>query len=252
MINENKALSYAEMEVNAKEFYNYMSPKGFNKWSVFAMLGNMQTESTINPGRWEIGHTGNTNYGYGLTQWTPATKIIDWQKEHGFQMDDGVGQMDRIVWECFTVTNAQWLNTSKYPYSFSQFAQWDATEGQEEVTLKLLADMFLKNYERPKNQNQPARGSQAVYWWKLLDGMEVVTPPVIPENPVPIPPDFVWVIIRRGNCYVAYNEVGVFVKILTRSDLSVIGAYFLVIDNVVFIRQVNGVWMRTSKMWEGV
>lgn len=41
------------------------------------MLGNMQQESGINPGIWEV--LPNANFGYGLVQWTPAIdKFFSW------------------------------------------------------------------------------------------------------------------------------------------------------------------------------
>lgn len=176
----NQSLSLLQMQNNAKEFYDYMKSY-FSKWAIFAMLGNIQTESTINPGRWEIGHTGNVKYGYGLVQWTPATKIIDWQEQQGVPMDDAVGQMNRIVWEMNN--HAQWIATSKYPYSFREFAQWQVEEGNEEKELKFLADMFLINYERPQNQNQPSRGTQAVYWGQYLESIDPDLPKPQTEPP---------------------------------------------------------------------
>lgn len=47
------------------------------------MLGNMETESTINPGIWQSLNSGNASGGFGLTQWTPATKYINWANNNG-------------------------------------------------------------------------------------------------------------------------------------------------------------------------
>ena len=64
------------MQNNAVLLWSYFKAQGWTLNAVAAMLGNMQSESTINPGIWEgldpfVG-------GYGLVQWTPYTKYSDW------------------------------------------------------------------------------------------------------------------------------------------------------------------------------
>ena len=74
MISNNKYLSQGEMESNAKEIYTYLSDKGWTLNAISGLLGNMQRESTINPGLWQSLKEGNYSGGYGLVQWTPASK----------------------------------------------------------------------------------------------------------------------------------------------------------------------------------
>ena len=55
------------MQNNAVLLWSYFKAQGWTLNAVAAMLGNMQSESTINPGIWEgldpfVG-------GYGLVQW---------------------------------------------------------------------------------------------------------------------------------------------------------------------------------------
>lgn len=66
----------SQMKVNAQYILNYLRAKGWTKNAVRGMLGNMQSESTISPGRWQDGDAGNMNLGVGLTQWTKATKTV--------------------------------------------------------------------------------------------------------------------------------------------------------------------------------
>lgn len=134
----------------------------FTLEAVSGMMGNMQSESGLNPGIWENLDVGNLNGGLGLVQWTPASKLIEWA---GSDYLDGNKQCQRIIWEL--ENGVQWYATDEYPVSFQEFAQ--STESPS-----LLADMFLKNYERPKDPNQPIRGVQALEWYKFLSG---VTPP---------------------------------------------------------------------------
>ena len=78
IISENRFLSVEEMKDNAQYILNYFLDKGWSKNAICGMLGNMQTESTINPGIWQDLNEGNTVNGFGLVQWTPATKLINW------------------------------------------------------------------------------------------------------------------------------------------------------------------------------
>ena len=73
----NSTLTSAQMTKNAQYVCNYLKASGFSKAAACAVLGNMQKESGINPGIWEL--LPNTSLGYGLVQWTPAsTKFFDW------------------------------------------------------------------------------------------------------------------------------------------------------------------------------
>jgi hypothetical protein len=42
-----------------------------------------------------------------------------------------------------------------------------------------LAMLFLSSYERPANQDQPNRGTQAANWFTILSGGSNPTPPPI-------------------------------------------------------------------------
>lgn len=182
MITGNFYLTQAQMQTNAIEFGEYMRSE-FNIYAMSAMLGNMETESTINPGIWEgLKPKADYSNGFGLTQWTPATKLFSWLDDKGFPHDSAKGQMDRIIYEKNN-PGTQWLKTSKYPYSFAEFAQWQRPDTQStEDCVKMLADMFLRNYERPATIPQPARGVQAYKWYQVLEGQ-----PDPPPNPNPNP-----------------------------------------------------------------
>lgn len=157
----NNYLTLEEMTVNANYIYNWLSERGWTKNSIAGMLGNMQTESTINPCLWQNRDSGNTSLGFGLVQWTPATKLINWANENGLPYADMDTQLLRIEYEI--ANNLQWIPTTEYPMTFQEFKV--STESPE-----YLAQVFLKNYERPANQNQPERSTQARYWFDNLTG----------------------------------------------------------------------------------
>lgn len=158
-------LSEAQMETNAQYIYRFLIENGWSVNAIAAMLGNMQAESGINPGRWQSDDVGNTSAGYGLVQWTPATKYIEWCTSEGYsdpsEMDAG---LNRIIFE--VAANIQWIATDTYNYSFSEFSTSTATVAD-------LAKAFLLNYERPADQSedvQTYRASLADSWYTFLDG----------------------------------------------------------------------------------
>lgn len=177
-ISGNRFLTMTEMQNNAQILYGFFNSKGATLNAVAAMLGNMQSESTINPGRWEIGHAGDTNYGFGLTQWTPATKLINWAPSN---WRNGTTQCERIWWEARN--NEQWFHNPhapdyEPPITFAEFLN-------SSLDVVTLANYFLWYYEHPANSNQPIRGQQAEAWYTYLSGE---TPPDPPDPPGPEPP----------------------------------------------------------------
>ena len=143
----------ATQEQTAKQIWDYLISKGWTKESVAALLGNMQSESGIIADRWESDIIGNLRGGYGLVQWTPASKYIDWATANGLIYQEVISQCKRLEWE---VQNEQQF--SHPTITFKQF-----TESQQ--TPEVLADIFIRYYERPGNPNQPIRQTQARYWY---------------------------------------------------------------------------------------
>lgn len=167
-ISGNRYLTQAEMENNAKYIWYYLAPRGWTMNAVAGMLGNMQTESTINPGIWQSLNEGNTSAGFGLVQWTPATKLISWANSQELNYKDMDTQLARIEYELSA--GIQYYKTDAYPLSFAQF----------KVSTKdpyYLGMAFLANYERPAVSNQPKRGQQAEAWYEFLSGLPAPTDP---------------------------------------------------------------------------
>lgn len=164
-----KALNMDQMKVNAAYIYKALGNKGFSKEAICGMLGNMQTESSLNPGRWESNRVGGSPraHGYGLVQWTPYNKYTNWCSGDPSTMDNNIA---RIIYEI--EHEIQWIKTRRYPMSFMEFAK-------SHDSPDYLAMVFIRNYERPANPNQPRRGEQALYWYNYLtDGIQ---PKPVPE-----------------------------------------------------------------------
>lgn len=171
-IGGNRYLSQSEMKNNATIVWNYLGSKGWTINAVSALLGNMQSESTINPNIWES-LTVDYSRGYGLVQWTPATKYIDWA---GADWENGDKELDRIIYEVdnglqwFSNPNAPIVNP---PITFKEFT----TSTESPAT---LANYFLWYYEHPAETIQPIRAEQANAWYEFLSGK----PPEPPEPPI--------------------------------------------------------------------
>lgn len=160
IISSNAYLSLEDMKINAQYILDYLKAKGWTSNAICGMLGNMQTESTINPGLWESMQENNMTGGFGLVQWTPASKFTNWADSNNYTWGDINGQLERIIWE--KDNNQQWGVTTEYPMTFQEFTI--STDSPSN-----LAMIFLANYERPLNPDQPIRGTQANYWYDNLN-----------------------------------------------------------------------------------
>ena len=133
-----RALTQSEMETNATYIYNYLGARGWTMNAIAGILGNFQAESTINPGRYQ-GDTPSGS-GWGLAQWTPSNKYTSWCEERGLEWSSMEAALERILYE---VDNGiQFGSTSEFPMTFKEFTQSEETPGK-------LAQVFVRNYERP-------------------------------------------------------------------------------------------------------
>lgn len=147
------------MQCNAKEIYSYLNEKGWTINAIAGLLGNIQQESTINPGLWQSLKEGNYSGGFGLVQWTPATKYTDWAKSNGYEITDGTGQLYWI--DQLTESSGEWIKTSSYNLTWSQFKT--STESPE-----YLAIAYLKNFERAGVEAESKRKENARNWYNFL------------------------------------------------------------------------------------
>lgn len=158
VINKNAYLSQADRYVNARYIMQYFKAKGWTLNAVAGMVGNMDAESHVNPGIWEK-LTVNTSRGFGLVQWTPATKLINWCEANGLDYTDIDSQLARIVYEL--ENGLQFYKTDTYPITFKQFST--STQSPE-----YLAGAFLYNYEQPAVYNTEERQERARLYYDYL------------------------------------------------------------------------------------
>lgn len=156
-------LTRAQSENNGIIVYETCMSNGWTVEAVSGMLGNMSSESGVNPGIFQSLKWMNMSGGFGLTQWTPATKYINWA---GANWYSGDREMERIFYE--VERNLQWFSNPnapivRPPLNFKEFTQ--STESPE-----TLANYFLWYYEHPAVTINPARGKRALEWYEFLYG----------------------------------------------------------------------------------
>lgn len=165
-IKGNRYLNDSEMDNNALIIASYLKNKGWSLNAIAAILSNMWKESTINSGLWESFVVADSS-GYGLVQWTPSTNITTWLTEHNYEIDSWEGQLEKILEE--VEDGSQWITTSFSSMSFKEF-----TTSSESPSF--LSEVFIKNYERPYDSNQPDRYEKATYYYSLITGVLPPTP----------------------------------------------------------------------------
>ena len=70
----NARLNSQQQQENAIYIRDYLLPKGWTLNAICGMLGNLQSESLLNPNLYEdfkLHSSELGKYGYGLAQWTP-------------------------------------------------------------------------------------------------------------------------------------------------------------------------------------
>lgn len=170
VVKGNRFLTQVEMLINARYIFNYLyNQSGSDKWSATAILGalgNMEAESTINPGRWQNGIIDEKNSGYGLAQWTSPKKYFDWLPS-GASRDDIDNQLDFLIHE--VQTEDYWNSSGHSPaITFKDYIHNNKMSVQE------CAEYFLKCYEQPEDSSAKVvaqRAGAALKWSTIRNAM---------------------------------------------------------------------------------
>lgn len=176
-------LSTAQRATNAGYACNYLITQGFTKQAACGVLGNMQQESGINPGIWQV--SNNTGSGYGLVQWTPATVFLNRAVDTGVisaanattvnaltnsnpqkLMD---AELACLIWCCttrgdfFAPTAGGSMDHTGYRMTFTQFKASTLDAGT-------LAKVFHDHYERSGDGASVlnTRATYATNWYSAL------------------------------------------------------------------------------------
>ena len=190
-----------ESETNAKLFAIGMTANGWKLPQICAILGNIASESTYNPGLWErakgqpFAPTPASDYqqipdshGFGLVQWTPAADIAPWANEvfgsvGAYDADtpcwyNGTVQIAKLMWELENDT--EW---SRYnpPYNFPiEMDFYNADKTADDI--EDLTECWFFGYEQAGQQLWDLTGANRIkwakYWYAELKDINL--------NPLPI------------------------------------------------------------------
>lgn len=206
VVAKNTILSEDEMKINARYIWQYLGSRGWTLNAVAGMLGNMQSESTISPNRYEISSSAplgedptieeikeyfykykaaNSYFsspdstgsygrfpGIGLTGWTFAhhsnpSARTDWRQNKLIQFCDDNGYDFRKM-----DGNLECLLWEcENGYQWMGKSQYGITFKQFSTSTKdvrWLAECFLDNFENPANPDYKTRGDQAEKWYEYL------------------------------------------------------------------------------------
>ncbi|MDT2905643.1 phage tail spike protein [Lactococcus lactis] len=141
---------------------------GFSKQAAAALLGNAQGESDADPTADESG--GRPGFGYGVWQWTDSSGassgrvyMINLMTRAGVtdNPDTITAQFKLLMWHA---PNGQWIATSSYPYSWTQFMTL--------TDINTATQAFVSNFERPLN-GHPERSTWAQEWYNKFVNLEI-------------------------------------------------------------------------------
>ena len=188
-------LSQEKQDHNAWKIYNWFIGYGWTVNAISGMLANIHSESRVNPAIWQGKVIPNnwetTERGYGLTQWTPARKYINWALANGFtDYGDGDANCSRIIWE--------WQNKEQWTLKNYGHHTWNDFVYSTE-TPEILARVFLWAYERPEKGSLSWRQQWARYYYDMFGGSQD-SPPDPGPDPSPTPTfNFDELILIAGN-----------------------------------------------------
>lgn len=178
-------LTEEEAENNCLEVDNYLRGElGWSVNAVSAVCGNMWVESHINPGCWQYGFYENWNMGYGLGQWTPASKLKNWAEARGLPFR-GNGNTQLMM---LAEDSGQW-HTSSYPYPPGKVPpiSWEEFK-HSELPVSTLTEYFLYYWEDPHDSAEPSRQyriDHALKYYEIITGHTPIPPTPTKKKGIP-------------------------------------------------------------------
>lgn len=193
-------LTQAQMQVNALYITQYFREQDSIVWTfnaIAGMLSFMQGESTINPNLRQFSPNPDGSYGFGLVQWTPESKYINWAESVS---TDNYHSMRP---QCYRI-----LSERRSPQTYPQYSEtvarsWNylhpgASENQFPETFKDfalstkkprdLAEAFYHCYGMQSTSSESRKEehlSSAQSWYNYISAN--YTAPETPDPPAPDP-----------------------------------------------------------------
>lgn len=223
---------------------------GFSKQAAAALLGNAQGESDANPTADES--NGAPGFGYGVWQWTDSSGansgrvyMINLMTRAGVtdNPDTITAQFKLLMWHA---PNGQWIATSSYPYSWTQFMTL--------TDINTATQAFVANFERPLN-GHPERSTWAQEWYNKFVNLEIPSggggyiAPI--SSPITVTSEFGWRISPITGAQEFHNGIDLVngnpnTPILASADGTVVSAadpgYFDWYGNWTVIKHADGMY----------
>ncbi len=153
-------LTNTQMHDNAEIIHDTLINQGWTSNAICAVLGNMQAESvTINPGKYQDGGPG-----YGLVQWDPASKYLNWAAQNGYADDSLQGQINFLTYS-MRPGQGEWFRNPQYPNYYLSYQDFISSD----ASVVYLTQVFLWSYERPSIAHLDNRIRYSTYWYNYFN-----------------------------------------------------------------------------------
>ena len=192
-INSPGALTEEQMNNNADICINLLRNMAIDDSTIASLLANWESESGINPGRYEVGGAG-----YGLIQWTPQSVLIDHAGVMGLSpYTDGNVQVQVAIGEVAgnPASINEWYTSEGFisPYynsgatpdmigiTGSQFLENSMGWSSEKLVIMYMVGRERPSYN-PETNHYQQRIENATKWFAYMGGHP---PTPKPDKPVP-------------------------------------------------------------------
>lgn len=179
-----------------------------NLYVIAAICGNFWQESQVNPGAWENWTVGDP--GFGLGQWTDnppvvmrRTALFQWLSDHGYARQDGVGQLEFLVYEDVWIPSL--IQQSAYN-TLTEFFQststnlsdlvrewmyhWEGINDGSYQNRYTFASVALNAFQADSGVRQPwTSGNYRITQQEALDNSMLIKDFFMGSGPVPPGPD---------------------------------------------------------------
>lgn len=188
--NYNPGFTEADKVNNATIIASYLKTVGYNMAALCGVIGNMEWESYLNPGQWQIGYAIEqwppAGVGFGLVQWTPWTKFSNWAGASW--RTNYTKQLERLEFE--RQNGEQWYARDPFPgVTWWDYMNWEGAAGY-------AAECWCNNYERGTWAAQRATYAEKWYTYFRANPIPDWAPPGSLSANIPI-----WLLfkIRENN-----------------------------------------------------
>lgn len=174
------ALDTAQQEHNARGLFTMLYRIGFTAGPISAMLGNIQAESGLNPGKLQGAAADplpdnqtmlTFTAGAGIVQWTPAKDtIVPYAISLSRNWYSMVTQFMRLKYEYDNDFEFIGVTVNGQFYNWDIFHDYEPDPLDPMQSINDLAEAFLRGYLRPADPDATLRNRQyySRLWYDLL------------------------------------------------------------------------------------